>query len=123
LKKSTETMHTELDKRLSLAADSAGAYLWNLEIDSGRIWTTGKTKEFLGFSLDRELDLDSFSNIVHPADRERLRLTVEEAVRSGEDISAEYRIVRPDGSIRWAQGGPRGVHDQLRREAGPSHRP
>jgi len=101
LKKSTKTMHTELEERLSLAADSARAHLWHLEIDSGRIWTTEKAKEFFGFAPDRELDLESFLNIVHPEDREKLRLTVEEAVRSGEDHGAEYRIVRPDGSIRW----------------------
>jgi formate hydrogenlyase transcriptional activator len=101
LKKSTETMHTELEERLSLAEDSAMAHLWQLEIESGRIWATEKAKEFFGFALDRELDLENFLNIVHPEDREKLRLTVEEAVRSGEDSGAEYRIVRPDGSIRW----------------------
>jgi PAS domain S-box-containing protein len=101
LKKSTETMHAELEERLSLAADSARAHLWHLEVDSGRIWTTEKAKEFFGVALDRELDLENFLNIVHPEDREKLRLTVEEAVRSGEDNGAEYRIVRPDGSIRW----------------------
>jgi formate hydrogenlyase transcriptional activator len=101
LKKSTETMYAELEERLRLAADSARAHLWHLEIDSGRIWTTEKAKEFFGFALDRELDLESFLNIVHPEDREKFRLSVEEAVRSGEDNGAEYRIVRPDGSIRW----------------------
>jgi formate hydrogenlyase transcriptional activator len=101
LEKSTETMHTELEERLSLAVDSARVHLWHLEIDSGRIWTTEEAKEFFGFALDRELDLESFLNIVHPEDREKLRLSVEEAVRSGEDNGVEYRIVRPDGSIRW----------------------
>jgi PAS domain S-box-containing protein len=90
-----------LEERLSLAVDSTKAHLWHLETDSCRIWTTEKAKEFFGFALDRELDLESFLNMVHPEDREKFRLTVEEAVRSGEDNGAEYRIVRPDGSIRW----------------------
>ena len=94
-------MQTELEKRLSLAVDSTKAYLWHLETDSGRIWTTEKAKEFFGFALDRDLDLESFLNMVHPEDREKLRLTMEEAVRSGGDIGAEYRILRPDGSILW----------------------
>jgi formate hydrogenlyase transcriptional activator len=101
LKKSTKTMHTELEERLGLAADSARAHLWQLEIESGRIWASEKAKEFLGFALDRELDLESFLNIVHPEDREKLRLTLEEAVRSREDNGAEHRIVCPNGSIRW----------------------
>ena len=101
MQESIETLRTELEERLSLAADSARAHLWQLEIESGRIWATEKTKEFFGFSLDRELDLESFLNMVHPKDRKKLRLTVEEGVQSGEDIGAEYRIVRPDGGIRW----------------------
>jgi formate hydrogenlyase transcriptional activator len=101
MQESIETLRTELEERLSLATDSARAHLWHLEIDSGRIWTTEKAKEFFGFPPERELDLESFLSIVHPEDREKLRLTVEEAVRSGEDKGAEYRIVRPDGSIRW----------------------
>jgi PAS domain S-box-containing protein len=101
MQESIETLRTELEERLSLAADSAGAHFWHLEIDSGRIGTTEKTKEFFGFFPGRELDLEGFLSIVHPEDRERLRLTLEEAVGSGEVIGAEYRIVRPDGSIRW----------------------
>ncbi len=91
----------ESEARLSLAADSARAMLWTLEIASGRIWTTEKAKEFFGFAPDSEMDLESFLKIVHDEDRENLRRTVEETVRSGEENSAEYRIVRPDGSIRW----------------------
>ena len=101
LKKSTEPKHTELEERLSLAPNSGSTYLWRLEIDSGRIWTTPKAKEFFGFALDRELDLEIFLNIVHPEDREKLRLTLKETMRSREENAAEYRVVRPDGSIRW----------------------
>ncbi|NWF53263.1 MAG: sigma 54-interacting transcriptional regulator [Syntrophaceae bacterium] len=101
MQESVDTLRPELEERLSLAADFAGGHLWHLEIDSGRIRITEKAKEFFGFPLDRGLDLESFLNIVHPEDREKLRLTVEEAVRSGEDNGAEYRIVRPDGCIGW----------------------
>jgi formate hydrogenlyase transcriptional activator len=101
MKKSTETRHTDLEERLSLAADSARTFFWRLEMDSGRIWTTEQAKEFFGFPSDGELDLESVLGIVHPEDREKLRLTVEEAMRSGGDYGAEYRIMRPDGSVRW----------------------
>lgn len=87
--------------RLSLATDAAGVMPWDLDMDSGRIWTTEKGKEFFGFAPDSEITLEEFLNIVHAEDREKLRLTVEEAVLTGQDNSAEYRIIRPDGSIRW----------------------
>ena len=42
-------------------------------------------------------------NAVHPEDRERVMLAVACAAKG--DYDEEYRIVRPDGSVRW-------VHDQ-----------
>ena len=91
----------ESEERLSLAADAAHAMLWTLQSDTGHIWITEKGKEFFGFAPDCEIDRESFLKVVHPEDRESLRLTVEETLLSGKDNSAEYRIVRPDGSIRW----------------------
>jgi len=110
LNKSTEPMHTELEERPSLAADSARAHLWNLEIDSGRIWTTEKAKEFFGLSPDRELDLESFLNMVHPEDRERLRLIVEEAVRSGEDRATVTPSKGPLQRVRPLRQDEKGEH-------------
>jgi len=117
MQESIEVNRTELEERLILATDSAKAYIWHLEIDSGRIWTTAKAKEFFGFALNRELDLESFLNIVHPEDREKLRLTVEEAMRSGEDNAAEYRIVRPEGGIRWVLSRARSYPASTRQSA------
>jgi uncharacterized protein YaeQ len=57
MQESIEPLRTELEERLSLAADSARAHLWQLEIDSGRIWITEKDKEFFGFPPGGEPDL------------------------------------------------------------------
>jgi PAS domain S-box-containing protein len=98
----------ELDKslregkaRLALAAESAGAMLWELEMESGHLWTTDQGKEFFGFAPDSELTLDGFLRVVHPEDREVLRRKVAETMRSGKDNRFEYRIVLPDGHTRW----------------------
>lgn len=39
---------------------------------------------------------------VHPDDRERIRTTVGEALRTGEPFAHTYRVIRPDGKLRWA---------------------
>ena len=39
-------------------------------------------------------------SLVHPDDRDRVRAAVEEALREGTRYDVEYRIKRPDGSIR-----------------------
>jgi two-component system cell cycle sensor histidine kinase/response regulator CckA len=40
---------------------------------------------------------------VHPEDRERFAALVEGGMRGGY-VEGEYRIVRPDGSVRWLRG-------------------
>jgi PAS domain S-box-containing protein len=45
----------------------------------------------------------SFMDAVHPEDRERVRIDVLEKQSRGEQVDKEYRVVRPDGSIRWVR--------------------
>jgi hypothetical protein len=51
MQESIEVIRTELKERLILDTDSAKAYTWHLEIDSGRIWTTAKAKEFFNSTI------------------------------------------------------------------------
>jgi PAS domain S-box-containing protein len=46
-------------------------------------------------------DPKSYLKAVHPEDRERLRATIEQNHEAGHE--EEYRIIRPDGSIRWVR--------------------
>jgi formate hydrogenlyase transcriptional activator len=39
--------------------------------------------------------------MIHPEDRERVHRAVQQAIQSGENLHSDYRIVQPDGSIRW----------------------
>ncbi|HSB51525.1 MAG TPA: sigma 54-interacting transcriptional regulator, partial [Dissulfurispiraceae bacterium] len=91
----------ESEERLNLAAASARAGLWSLDPASGHVWATEKGKELIGFGSEQELDFESFLEMVHPEDRDQLRQTVQRAMQSKEDASAEYRVLLPDGSIRW----------------------
>ena len=100
-RKASDRLLRESEARLLLAADSAGAMLWDLETISGHLWTTTQGKEFFGFAPDRPMSFDSFLLAVHPDDREMLKRTVAETMLSEKDANVEYRVVRPDGSIRW----------------------
>ncbi len=58
-----------------------------------RIW--GRTCESL------YADPLAFLDAVHPDDRERVQVSVAERQGRGESSDEEYRIVKPDGSVRW----------------------
>jgi PAS domain S-box-containing protein len=91
----------ESEARLSLAAASAGAGLWELDLETRRFWATDEARNLFGIPLDSELTLDGFLMFVHPEDRERIQQIIEQVTRFGEDARVEYRSLQPDGSVRW----------------------
>ncbi len=114
-----EKLLQEQEERLQLAADSAGAGLWILEVSSGRFWVTEKARELFEFPPEQDVTLDRVLETVHPEDRETVRRAVDTAMREQREISIEYRIVRPNGGTRWisSRGRPRdggsGASDRL----------
>jgi PAS domain S-box-containing protein len=91
----------ESEARLNLAAASANAGLWVVNLANGHVWITEKTRELFGFPPGLDITFDYFLTLVHPEDRELVRQTVQQAIVSKENVNAEYRAVLSDGSIRW----------------------
>jgi PAS domain S-box-containing protein len=100
-RKRVEQALRESEARLTLAAASAGAGLWELDLGTRRLWATDGARILFGIPLDGELPLDRFLEFVHPEDRARVLHTVEQAGRSPGELQVEYRSRRPDGSVRW----------------------
>jgi len=91
----------EREARLSLASDAAGLGLWIMNIDTENVWATPKTRELFHFLPDETLTLEGFLRMIHPEDREAVDRTMFRVLQSGETLVSEYRIVLPDGTIRW----------------------
>jgi formate hydrogenlyase transcriptional activator len=91
----------ESEARLTLAAASADAGLWELDLQTRRFWSTDKARNLFGLPADSGVTFDTFLALVHPEDRERIQHTVEQVVQSGEGLRVEYRSLHPDGSVRW----------------------
>jgi PAS domain S-box-containing protein len=91
----------ESETRLSMATTAAAAGLWIMDLDTGQGWVTPKTRELFHFAPDARLNLESFYEVIHPEDRDQARQAVQQAIQSGEYLRSEYRIVLPDGSLRW----------------------
>ena len=109
----------ESEERLSLAADSAGAGLWSLDLVAGRFWETDKTRDLYDVPPNETITFDRFLEVVHPDDRDLVRQGVDEMAQSDEEGGLEYRIVRTDGTTRWiasqghVQGAESGNHGRL----------
>jgi formate hydrogenlyase transcriptional activator len=107
------------EARLSLAAASAGARVWELEMRTGRLWVTTTAKTLYKLAPEEELTFERFLGFVHTDDREGVRDLVQHRVQVGQDIHLEYRVVRPDGRVEWVStwghlhGGSGGESDRL----------
>jgi len=89
------------EARLQLAASAADTGLWSLDLNTHVFWTNEKIREIFCFSRDGEITYEHFLEKVHPDDRPMIRDVMHGVVHDGESPSVEYRIVLPDGSIRW----------------------
>jgi PAS domain S-box-containing protein len=92
------------DKRLNLAADSADVGLWEWDIVRNEIWITDRGRSLFGFAASEKLDFDRFRSRLHPEDRESVLNAVENSLRTGAEYRSEYRVVLPNGQLRWMAG-------------------
>ena len=97
-------VHEELresEARLNVAADSAGAGLWTLDLRTRQVWATPRLRELFDLTPAQALTEQTFLDVIHPQDREGIRLAVERAAEGRGPLGAEFRIVRADGTERW----------------------
>jgi PAS domain S-box-containing protein len=91
-------------KRLSLAqkAGQLGAFEWDL---GRKIEWTPELEAIYGLeSGSFEKTYDAFMKRIHPDDVNRVQQSIQASVEGRGDFSLEFRILRPDGSIRWVVG-------------------
>ena len=89
------------EERMSLAAAAAGLIVWTWDIRRDEVSLSDRDRAFLGFSQREKLNADRVRSVVHSEDRQFLRQVVENSLRTREEIEAEYRVVLPDGKVRW----------------------
>jgi two-component system sensor kinase FixL len=91
----------ESEQRMALAAEAANAGFWLYDVDKDEIWMSERGRATRGFPADAPIDFARFIESVHPEDRGMLLAGVDDAIRSRSDLEQEYRVVRPDGEVRW----------------------
>ncbi len=91
------------DERLRLALSSAKAGVWECDIKTRQVRASPELEAVHGvppgtFAGDKTATIFS---LVHPEDREKVHNAFFEAVQNQRSFSNEFRIVWPDGSIRF----------------------
>ncbi len=88
--------------RLRLAMESSKSTGWDWDLTSGQNIWFGDLETTFGISADSYLAGDQeFYERMHPDDRERVAKALSDAMQNQKPYTAEFRIIRPDGSVRW----------------------
>jgi two-component system sensor kinase FixL len=94
----------ETEQRMELAASAAELGMWMWDIVRNEIWITDKGRALFGFEPSEKLDFDRFRSRLHPEDRESVLKVVENSLRTGAEYRSEYRVLLPNGQLRWIAG-------------------
>ncbi|MEO6476339.1 MAG: ATP-binding protein [Luteolibacter sp.] len=89
------------EQRLALSTEAAQLGAWEWNINARTLWISAKGRELYGFPASGEIDLEHFLACLDPHDLEQVTLSLNAAVSGSGKFSKEYRIVLPDGSVRW----------------------
>jgi len=103
----------ESEERFRQLAENINEVFWMVTPDSNkRLYVSPAYEEIWGRSCQSLYDQsNSWSDAIHPQDREFVIAKLEGRSR-GESTDVEYRIVRPDGSIRWIRDRGFPVRDE-----------
>jgi PAS domain S-box-containing protein len=90
------------NERVRLAMEAGTSVAWDLAVQCGRNVWIGNLQTIFGISSDTFMPTaEDFIGYVHSDDRERVSSALHDAEHNREMYVLEFRILRPDGMIRW----------------------
>jgi PAS domain S-box-containing protein len=87
---------------------------WHWDIPNDTVHWSSEIYRIYGLSRDDEpiLTRERIMEAVHPDDRDRIYKNIDQTVESGEGNNNEYRLIRPDGSVRTVSSRREVLHDE-----------
>ncbi len=88
--------------RLRLAMEASASVAWDFEVRSGRNVWFGDLQTIFGIPSDVDATTgEGLIRYLHPDDRTKVSEAITDAKQNKRLCAAEFRIVQPDGTIRW----------------------
>jgi PAS domain S-box-containing protein len=101
-----------ITERLQLAAEAADIGIWSWPPGTSGMVVDPTWKRLLGQPPDARIAFDDWRAALHPDDRERVVKELDAAVERHGDFNTEYRIICPDGTLRWLADRGRASYDE-----------
>jgi|SoiMethySBSTD1v2_1073268.scaffolds.fasta_scaffold02625_13 PAS domain S-box-containing protein len=91
----------ESEERLRLASDAAGFGTYDYKVSVGEVYWSPYLRRMVGMTGEEPLTIEKVLEFVHPEQREIVRQHVLGDASNGDRRETEFKIVRPDGEVRW----------------------
>lgn len=111
-------------RRATTEAERMATYLEQIKQNvTDVVWITSPTTDEIRFISDSYKDVwgrtpeslledpHSFVDAIHPDDRDRVREAVQKHQQNPDDYEEIYRVVQPDGTVRWVNDSSAGIHE------------
>ena len=96
-------LESEQRRSLAIAAGKMGSWDWDW-INGDWMWDEG---QYQIFGLDPktfEVTPSNVQMLLHPDDTEELRKAIGQFTKGSKSYEGEFRIIRPNGEVRWCAG-------------------
>lgn len=92
-------LHSEMHLTEAQRLSRTGSFGWN--ISTGEIFWSNETFRILEQDRGVGPSLELLFQRIHPEDRATVRKTLQQASSDGNDFDHEYRLLMPDGSVKY----------------------
>jgi PAS domain S-box-containing protein len=101
----TEEAARRNEERLRFALDAAMMGTWDWDLRTNQVVWSPQLEALHGLPAGTfDGSFDSYEREIHADDRARVFESVQHALADGRPHDVEYRIVAPDGTVRWVEG-------------------
>jgi PAS domain S-box-containing protein len=99
------------EKRLRLSLEGARQGTWDWDLETDALTWDKRSKEIFGLSMRTPVSNEWLFQVLHPDDRQRVLEARTTSLDGKSEFNEEYRIFRPDGTMRWILSRARGFYD------------
>ncbi len=89
------------EERLAFATTAAQIGVWSWTPDTNELVVSGNWRNLFGVPLDILVTFETWREAVHPEDRGHALDELKRANEERRELNSQYRVVWPDGTVRW----------------------
>ena len=94
---------TAAEERRQFTLEAGGLGTWTLDVPNRRLVASALCKATFGRGPADGFSYQDLQDLIHPDDLPRWRQTLDAALAGDGQFRIEYRVMRPDGEMRWVE--------------------